>query len=92
MRSQKLVLALVAIIASAALAGCASVAVDVTTKTDTAEDETVSETKDGTDPVGQAGDDQQKADEVAALIDSIYVQEWNDETDILCNVCGRQSV
>lgn len=90
MRSQKLVLALVAIIASAALAGCASVAVDVTTKTDTAEDETVSETKDGTDPAGQAGDDQQKADEVAALIDSIYVQEWNDETDILCEEAKKK--
>ncbi len=90
MRSQKLVLALVAIIASAALAGCASVAVDVTTKTDTAEDETVSKTKDGTDPAGQAGDDQQKADEVAALIDSIYVQEWNDETDILCEEAKKK--
>ena len=32
-------------------------------------------------------DDQAKADEVAALIDAIYVQERTDETDAQCKAC-----
>ena len=48
MRSQKLVLALVAIIASAALAGCASVAVDVKPGTEADDSQTTEETKDET--------------------------------------------
>ena len=90
MRTQKLVMALAAIIATAALAGCANVAVDVKPETEVADSQTPEETKDETDPAGQAEDDQQKADEVAALIDSIYVQEWNDETDILCEEAKKK--
>ena len=29
-------------------------------------------------------EDQKAADEVAALIDAIYVQEWTEETDQMC--------
>ena len=52
-------------------------ATDVTDSTDEATDATDAETTD-------AEDDQAKADEVAALIDAIYVQERTDETDAQC--------
>ena len=63
---------------TAMLAGCADVAVNVTPKSDDEINET-------TEKVEEAVvDDQALADEVAALIDAIYVQERTDETDILC--------
>ncbi|MBO4266330.1 MAG: sirohydrochlorin cobaltochelatase [Lachnospiraceae bacterium] len=66
-------------VASAALAGCATVDVNVTPggSDDAGETEVVEET-------AEEEDDQAKADAVAALIDAIYVQEWTDETDALC--------
>ena len=36
------------------------------------------------DAKGQTDVDQKKADEAAALIDAIYVQEWTDMTDKQC--------
>ena len=52
-------------------------ATDVTDSTDEATDAADAEATD-------AEDDQAKADEVAALIDAIYVQERTDETDAQC--------
>ena len=52
-------------------------ATDVTDSTDEATDATDAEATD-------AEDDQAKADEAAALIDAIYVQERTDETDAQC--------
>ena len=52
-------------------------ATDVTDSTDEATDAADAETTD-------AEDDQAKADEAAALIDAIYVQERTDETDAQC--------
>ena len=46
-------------------------------------------TEETTEPVAEEGDgaelsDEEKAQEVADLIDAIYVQEWTEETDDLC--------
>ena len=67
------------VLASAALAcglfaGCSSNAQD-----STAEDTAKAETEQA-----EVSDDQAAADEVAALIDTIYVQERTDETDAQC--------
>ena len=50
---------------------------------DAGKDNTVSAAEDGS-AVAEENDDQAKADEVAALIDAIYVQERTDETDAQC--------
>jgi len=78
-----------------ALAGCGSTdsstttgaqeetAVEETTET-AAEEKTEAAAEETTEAVEDAGDDQAAADEVAALIDAIYVQERTDETDAQC--------
>lgn len=78
-----------------ALAGCGSTdsstttgaqeetAVEETTET-AAEEKTEAAEEETTEAVEDAGDDQAAADEVAALIDAIYVQERTDETDAQC--------
>ena len=59
------------------VAGCGS------SNADAGKDNTVSAADDGS-AVAEKSDDQAKADEVAALIDAIYVQERTDETDAQC--------
>lgn len=58
------------------LAGCGQSAADTATET--------SETEDSTEVETDAVSDQEAADNVAALIDAIYVQERTDETDAQC--------
>ena len=69
------------------LAGCGSSA-DATQTTPTPEPETAAVEEQPETPAEPEADqdaiDQQKADECAALIDAIYVQEWTEETDDLC--------
>ncbi len=64
------------LMAGTVLSGCN---VTVNTATDTAGKATVKEAVEET-----GSSDEQKAAEVAALIDAIYVQERTDETDALC--------
>ena len=75
-------------VSSAMLGGCASVDVNV----DIPSDGQVSEegTEDETAEVKDSSDaDQAKADEVAALIDAIYVQTRTDETDAQCEAAKK---
>ena len=58
------------------LAGCGQSAAGTATET--------SETEDSTEVETDAVSDQEAADNVAALIDAIYVQERTDETDAQC--------
>ena len=71
----------------AMVTGCGSKAASDTADTTEATDEADS-TEDATDATDaeatDAEDDQAKADEAAALIDAIYVQERTDKTDALC--------
>ncbi len=70
------------------LFGCASVDVNVAPKP---EESAAQETQ--AEDAGQAetaDDDQAKADEVAALIDAIYVQTRNDETDSQCELAKQK--
>ena len=73
------------------LAGCATVDVNVTPKSDEAEEAVeTAEPADTGDTEGDEASDQEKADEVAALIDAIYVQERNDETDAQCELARQK--
>lgn len=89
-----LALVLAAVMLLSMLAACASKAEETTTEPEetvaetapeqTAEPETTEEeTEEAAEPT-QEELDQQAADEVAALIDAIYVQERTDETDAQC--------
>ena len=51
--------------------------------TQTSEEE-ITDTEADTEADDETNDDQKAADEVAALIDAIYVQERTDETDVQC--------
>lgn len=88
-----------AMVCSLALTGCAGAepaANSVQTETDSAEKETAESTQSGEQGSGaqkqteaasaesDAGSDQEAADEVAALIDAIYVQQRTDDTDDQC--------
>lgn len=66
-----------AAVSGAVLAGCG---------TTNSPQDTVSEnvTFQETGTAGQTDPDQAAADEVAALIDAIYVQEWTEDTDARC--------
>ncbi len=82
-----------AVIASMVLAGCGSSSSD-SSEAETTQEEAVEEEAEETEDAAEeedtaeetedADDDQAKADEVAALIDAIYVQERTDETDAQC--------
>lgn len=73
------------------LAGCATVDVNVTPKSDEAEEAgETAEPADTGDTEDDEASDQEKADEVAALIDAIYVQERNDETDAQCELARQK--
>lgn len=68
------------------LAGCGSSTAETTTEETTEEAAPVEEeTTEEAEPAEEEGDsDQAAADNVAALIDAIYVQERTDETDAQC--------
>ncbi len=82
---------LAAVLTASMLAGCASANVSVTTKPDGADN--APEAEEGADTAEAAdtsADDQAKADAVAALIDAIYVQERNGETDSQCELAKQE--
>ncbi|MBR6389817.1 MAG: sirohydrochlorin cobaltochelatase [Lachnospiraceae bacterium] len=90
-RSAKALIALAASVVM--LAGCGTTTADPeapaqTTETETADattedskEETAAVTEEETDTLS----DEEKAKEVADLIDAIYVQQWTEETDDLCS-------
>ena len=85
---KKLLASLVAVMTTGALlAGCAGVTVNPdVTKEDV--EEAVGEIVDGLEEEA-ASEDKAKADEVAALIDAIYVQQRTDETDAQCEAAKK---
>ncbi len=88
MKKKLLTMLLAGAMASVMLFGCASVNVDVTPK---AEEENVQEeSAQEPEEAAPVEDDQAKADEVAALIDAIYVQERNSDTDAQCELAKQK--
>ena len=81
-------IAAAALVAGMMLSGCAGVDVNVQPGTEEAKKEgekALEEVKEElTEVVEDVAGDQAKADEVAKLIDAIYVQERTDETDAQC--------
>ena len=91
MRNKKVAALLCAAVVSCSMiAGCSTSSSD--SSSDSAAEETTESQDSGTDAEETAGDasedqemsDQEAADHVADLIDSIYVQERTDETDAQC--------
>lgn len=85
---KRIITVLMAAAVTTMLAGCADIGVEITPNSESASDETA-----GGENVGEvtmSEDDQAKADEVAALIDAIYVQERNDETDAQCELAKKK--
>ena len=87
MKKKIVTVLLATVLTMAMVTGCGSKAASDTADTTEATDEADS-TEDATDATdaeaADAEDDQAKADEAAALIDAIYVQERTDETDAQC--------
>ena len=82
---------LAAVLAASMLAGCAAANVNVTAKQEGADNvPEATEDANATEAADTSADDQAKADAVAALIDSIYVQERNDETDSQCELAKQE--
>ncbi len=82
---KRLLTGLLALAVTAALAGCAAVDVNVTADVDKKEEPGAEDKK----AEEGAEDDKAKADEVAALIDAIYVQTRTDETDAQCEAAKK---
>ncbi len=88
MKKKLLAVVIAGVVSSAMLFGCASVDVNVAPK---AEEETVQEAPaEESQETEAVDDDQAKADEVAALIDAIYVQERNADTDAQCELAKQK--
>ena len=87
MKKKIVTVLLATVLTMAMVTGCGSKAASDTADTTEATDEADS-TEDATDSTDaeatEAEDDQAKADEVAALIEAIYVQERTDKTDEQC--------
>ena len=82
MKNKTLALLTVAALTSSMIVGCGNTnAVETTATTEAATETTTSET---TEAASTEVDDQTAADNVAALIDAIYVQTRNDDTDAQC--------
>ena len=78
-------LAIAMTVATVTMMGSASIyASDDTAEAATEETADTEEDADAADTAEASDDDQKAADEVAALIDKIYVQERNDTTDEDC--------
>lgn len=83
MKKQVTAVLMAALVGSVCVTGCTSKETAQTTAAETtAAETTAAETEAVTEADADA--DQKAADEVAALIDAIYVQERTDETDKLC--------
>lgn len=83
MKNKTLALLTVAALTSSMIVGCGNTnAVETTATTEAATETTTSETT--TTEAATEVDDQAAADNVAALIDAIYVQTRNDDTDAQC--------
>ncbi|MCR5590351.1 MAG: sirohydrochlorin cobaltochelatase [Lachnospiraceae bacterium] len=78
---KKIAVLIAAAVSASMFAGCANVAVNYAA--DNEPEAAPAKTDESTD------DDQAKADEVAALIDAIYVQERTDETDSQCEAAKK---
>lgn len=86
MKKKVTALCMAALMGSVCVSGCGSKEAAETTAAVTVEETTAAanETKTGANIDAEIQDDQAAADEVAALIDAIYVQERTDETDKQC--------
>ena len=80
----------VAAAAAALLAGCASVGVNITPAGNADESKPLENKVEAAESQSDEADDKAKADAVAALIDAIYVQERNDETDAQCELAKSE--
>ena len=96
MKKRKLTVLLAAVITTVTMAACESTSVPeagaeteaaAVQETETAEETTGGAKEETTAASGEASeeDDKAKADHVAELIDAIYVQERNDDTDDQCS-------
>lgn len=83
MKKKIVTLLCVAAMTTSLLAGCGSTASETTTEETTEEAAPAEETEEA-EPAEEGVSDQEAADNVAALIDAIYVQERTDETDAQC--------
>ncbi|MGN0352665.1 MAG: sirohydrochlorin cobaltochelatase [Roseburia sp.] len=82
MKKRLVALLMATLMGTFCMAGCG--AEKETVVDNTVEEGTSTETEKDADTVDEADADQKAADEVAALIDAIYVQERTDETDKQC--------
>ena len=88
MKKKLVIFAIAGAVSAVCLAGCANGNGNVTVDTNPVDTEVVASEVIASETVVEEpveeNDDQMKADEVAALIDAIYVQERTDETDAQC--------
>ena len=82
MKKRAAALLMTMVMAASCLAGCGSTDKDVSNNT--VEESTQAAENTAADTESDADADQKAADEVAALIDAIYVQERTDDTDAQC--------
>ena len=82
MKKRVVALLMSAMMAASCMAGCGST--DKTASNDTVQENTQIAEDTAADTESDADADQKAADEVAALIDAIYVQERTDDTDAQC--------
>ena len=86
MKKKLVTILCVTTITASMLAGCGSKTAETTAVTETAAatEAATTEAASETAAATEAEDDQAAADKVAALIDAIYVQERNENTDEQC--------
>ena len=82
MKKRTAALLMTMVMAASCLAGCGST--DKEASNSTVEENTQAAENTATDTESDADADQKAADDVAALIDAIYVQERTDDTDAQC--------
>lgn len=82
MKKRVVALLMSAMMVASCMAGCGST--DKTASNDTVQEKAQAEEDTAADTESDADADQKAADEVAALIDAIYVQERTDDTDAQC--------
>ena len=82
MKKRAAALLMTMVMAASCLAGCGST--DKDASNNTVEESTQAAENTATDTESDADADQKAADDVAALIDAIYVQERTDDTDAQC--------
>ncbi len=88
MKKRVLALLMATLMGTFCMTGCGNnkeVTTETTVSEENTQENTQSQVEETTETVDEVDEDQKAADEVAALIDSIYVQERTDETDKLCS-------